>query len=133
VKQTGHNYLYGFLPGYFGQNQPTAVLNRWQKAGDITNIQRYNQNLSIYTAYNNANLSDLVYSDASYIRLKNVSLSWTLPEKWEQKAHLQRCKFYVQGQNLLTFTKYKGLDPETKSSTTLPPLRVVTLGIQVTL
>lgn len=47
--------------------------------------------------------------------------------------HLSNCRMYLQGQNLMTITGYKGMDPETQSLTTLPPLRVVTAGIQFSL
>ena len=135
VKQIGPNYLFGNgFGGFFPNiNQPVYVLDRWQKPGDIATHQRYNSNFSLYNQISAALSSDAAYSDASYMRLKNLSVSWQLPERWRQKARLQNCRLYMQGQNLLTITKYKGLDPETKSSTTLPPLRVLTMGIQVTL
>jgi TonB-dependent starch-binding outer membrane protein SusC len=138
VKQLGANYLFGnFMPGLFagGQgNQPTTILNRWQKPGDIKNIQRFTTTYNWSEEWNDAVLfSDAAYSDASYIRLKNLALSWQVPRGWKTKAHLQSARLYIQGQNLLTFTHYIGLDPETRSSTTLPPLRVLTVGLQVTL
>jgi hypothetical protein len=76
--------------------------------------------------------STAVYADASYLRLKNVSLSWDLPQTWIQKAHIDRCRLYLQGQNLLTWTKYNGADPENQNLAALPPLRTFTAGIQFT-
>jgi len=133
VKQIGPNYFVGIYPGTKGLNQPVSVLNRWQKQGDKSRIQRYNSDFGVSDAWFNATQSDVGYSDASYIRLKNLSLSWQLPEKWRQKAHLQNAVLYAHGENLLTFTKYKDMDPENKSaySSMLPPLRVVTIGLQV--
>jgi TonB-linked SusC/RagA family outer membrane protein len=136
VNQKGPNFNYGTaVPGYFNTNQPVSVLNRWQKPGDIKPIQLYNSTGSLSSVFGNVSgaASDAGYSNASFARLKNLSLSWQLPEKWTKKAHLQYCRLYLQGQNLLTFTKYSGLDPETLSSSTLPPLRVMTAGIQITL
>lgn len=135
VQQKGLNYFFGNISGAaFNINQPTTVLQRWQKQGDITSIQRYNSDYSlIMPAINTAFLSDAAWDDASYIRLKNVSLSLQLPEKWKQKLHLQNFRLFTQGQNLLTITNYKGLDPETMSTTNLPPLKILTLGLQVTL
>ncbi|WP_426582655.1 SusC/RagA family TonB-linked outer membrane protein [Mucilaginibacter sp. R-33] len=138
VKQVAQNYYPGgnIMPGWFngGQgNAPLYVLDRWQKPGDITTIQRYTQTFATYSAYAAAKESDAAYRDASYIRLKNVSLSYRLPLNFQQKLHLQNAKIFLQGQNLLTFSSYKGLDPETKSSTSLPPIRVLTLGVQITL
>ena len=134
TKQTGRNYFFGNgnPAGSENHNEPTSVLARWQKPGDITNVQRYSSNYNLfiqafYTAYE----SDAGNSDASYIRLKNLSLSYQMPEKWLRKVHIENLRLYLQGQNLLTFTHYYGLDPETLSSTTLPPLRVITSGIQI--
>lgn len=121
-----------FLPGTKFYNQTTVPLNRWQKPGDITFIQRYSSNTSLSQSYSNALSSDAVYSDAvSFIRLKNLSLSYQLPEKWQQQVRLRNCRLYMQCQNLLTITKYHGFDPETKGFSSLPPLRVVTFGLQV--
>ena len=134
IKQTGVNFLYSnsVMPGLEG-NQPVTVLNRWRNPGDIKPIQRFNQDYSLYNAYNDALFSDQAYSDASYIRLKNVSLSYQVPTKWKAKIYSQEIRFFIQGQNLLTITKYKGWDPETLSSTSIPPLRVFTGGVQITL
>jgi len=79
VKQTGLNYLFGNLPGYFFSstgNQPTSVLSRWQKVGNTSSIQRYNTTASISEQQDYAYESTAAYSDASYIRLKNLSFSW---------------------------------------------------------
>jgi TonB-linked SusC/RagA family outer membrane protein len=137
VKQTGPNMLFGSSsfsgPGAVNTNEPVWVLSRWQKQGDKTNIQRFNSNLSLSGALSNALQSEAHWSDASYIRLKNVSLSYQLPQSWRRKILKQDCRIYVQGQNLLTITKYKGIDPETQSVNSLPPLRVVTAGLLITL
>jgi hypothetical protein len=74
------------------------------------------------------NQSTASITDASFIRLKNIALSYDLP------LHLNdtQCRLMIQGQNLLTFTKYKDGDPEFISSGFLPPLKVITAGIQLT-
>jgi len=77
-----------------------------------------------YTFYRN---SDAAYGDASFVRLKNISLSYAVPT-----ASRWGCKLYLQGQNILTFTRYRGLDPENYSGQNLPPLRLITLGTQLT-
>jgi len=133
IKQIGANYVFGSgIPGISMTNQPTSILPRWQKPGDDVSIQRYNSTGSLYGPYFNALQSDAGFTDASFIRLKNISLSWQVPEKWRQKAHLQACRFYLQGQNLVTITGFKGMDPETRTISALPPLKVLTLGAQVT-
>lgn len=135
TRQRGLNYFFGrAYPGYFNTNQPNYVLGRWQKQGDLVAIQRYTSTYGLSTQWNDAaNLSDGAYTDASYIRLKNVSLSWNAPKTWTRGAHIEGLSVYLRAQNLLTITGYKGLDPETVSSTTLPPLRVITFGFRITL
>jgi hypothetical protein len=132
VKQKAIGYLYNGIPGRFTYgNQPTDVLNRWQKPGDVTTIQRFSQNTSVILPWINARNSDQSLIDASYLRLRNASLSWNLKDRWIKMLHMQNGRLFVQGQNLFTMTNYKGLDPETRSSTSLPTLRIITFGIQV--
>ena len=134
VKQKGPNYFYGRFPGAMRLNQPIWVLDRWQKPGDASSHQSFNSDYSLSGQWMNAaTYSDASYSDASYVRLKNVSVSWKLPDKYKGRMNIHGLRVFTQGQNLLTFTKYKGLDPETMSSTTLPPMRVITVGVQITL
>jgi len=57
-----------------------------------------------------------------------VELYYKFPTTWQNWAHMQNARIYLQGQNLYTFTKYIGLDPETEGLG-LPPLRVIMLGI----
>nr|WP_198160719.1 SusC/RagA family TonB-linked outer membrane protein [Pedobacter panaciterrae] len=132
TKQIAQNYLsYGY-PGTISNglgNQPVGQLNRWQKSGDTGLYQKYSTRGLPSTAI--FNQSDAVWNDASFIRLKNVSLSWRLPIELRKRLPLQNCRLYIQGQNLLTITDYLGLDPESKSSLSLPPLRVITMGIQI--
>lgn len=134
VKQQGRIFMYDYSPGAF-YNQPVSVLNRWQKAGDVTTVQKYSRsNTQSTNAFNNArNNSDLGFGDASYIRLKNASLSWQFPASWLKTLKMTNARLYVLGQNLWTITKYKGLDPETLSNSSLPPLRIITVGAQLTL
>ena len=137
VKQQGFNYLnsVSFIPGALG-NQPDWVMERWQKPGDITNIQKFTQysGSPAAVAYNNARFdADNLISDASFIRLKNLAISCQLPPKWVKKARLQNSRVFLQGQNLLTITNYRGSDPENQNSVVLPPLRIITAGIQITL
>lgn len=57
-------------------------------------------------------MSDRWLEDASYLRIQNISLSYNLPEKWAKKAFLQSARVYFNVQNVYTFTKYSGYDPE---------------------
>lgn len=132
VKQSGYNYLSYFTsaPGN-PVNQPGWVVNRWQETGSSASIQRYSTTSDFQNAYNNYLVSDRSITDASFIRLKNVSLSYSLSPSILKKIKMQDVKFFVQGQNVITVTSYQGLDPETQSSS-LPPLRVLTTGIHAT-
>ncbi len=135
VKQLGHNYLWaiGDPPGHFNANQPDYVLSRWQEKGDLTNVEKFSSEYGpADVAYQNLQNSDAAISDASFIRLKNLAFSYSLPTATTRKAGLQTVRIYIQCQNLLTFTGYKGLDPETQGLN-LPPLRMFTGGIQVSL
>lgn len=131
VKQLGQNHTLNnltLLPGQFvgtSSNQPTSVLRRWQKTGDETNIGYFTTN------YNGFQSSDHSFTDASYIRLKNISLSYQLPDKWLNRAQIRNCKFYMHGQNVLTITNWEGLDPETQNFYSLPPLRFWSFGIEL--
>ncbi len=133
VKQLGHNYLqYLRPPGYFA-NQPAFVLeNRWQKPGDITDVPRLTQGGVAYSAYNNYyRYSDRSITDASFIRLQNVSLAYQFPSSFLEKLRLKSLKLYIQAQNLFVISNYKGWDPETAFS--LPPLQTITFGLNITL
>lgn len=139
VKQTGTGFMTNraFAPGRFSvtnpqNNHPTQLLDRWQSYGDDATYQKYSTLSS--TGYNNARLyGAFAIEDASFIRLKNISLSYTLPQSLVKDWNIVGAKFYVQGQNLFTLTKYKGLDPETQSLQSLPTLQVLSLGLKLIL
>ncbi|KAA2239223.1 SusC/RagA family TonB-linked outer membrane protein [Chitinophaga agrisoli] len=135
VRQNGFNYLYiNGMPGTFNSNQPVEVLERWRKEGDHSSIQRYSQGPAAFAPFFNALKSDGAVVDASFIRWKNLSLSYQLPVKYIQKAHLQSVRFYLQAQNLFTITSFKGRDPEVAfDADTYPPLRIWTFGLQLAL
>lgn len=130
VKQENFNENYRMgMPGTM-INQPEGVTDHWQNVGDLGPYQSYSNSNSQKRAANiRYSQSDAAIGDASYIRLKNVSISFDLPQNWTKKF---LCKLSLQGQNLLTISHYKGMDPEFISSGYLPPLRVITTSLQVT-
>jgi TonB-linked SusC/RagA family outer membrane protein len=85
-------------------NQTTAILRRWQNPGDITDVPK----ASVY----NQRFSSRFVEDGSFLRLKNVRLGYELPEKLIARVGLSRLQIFVAGKNLLTFTRYSGMDPE---------------------
>lgn len=130
VCKKGYDYRISFLTPGYQQNQPVEVLNRWTEQAPNSNIQRYTQRSA--TTNSQWQTSDANYnSNLSFIRLKNVSLSWYLPQRWQKAMHLKAARIYAQGQNLYTLTRYKGLDPEIPGS--VPLLQTFTAGIQFTL
>jgi hypothetical protein len=135
VKQEGPGLNYGYLTysnGYPLRNKDESALERWKAAGQATTIPGASATAGkpIYNAYqNNYRLSSANWVDASFIRLKNVSLKYNFTEllkSWK----FNQITLYVQGQNLFTITPYDGFDPETKGYS-LPPLSVYTAGLQV--
>ena len=108
-------------------NQSRRLLGCWQKPGDVTDIPRYGE----YTEFDSRLLED-----ASFLRLKNVMLSYSLPSEWLSRQNAVRgVRVYFQAQNLLTWTRFSGLDPE--GSTNLyaaqyPMARQYTFGLDVT-
>lgn len=129
VNQIASNYFGQNPPGTVFNNQPVEVLNRWKNPGDLTSTQRFST--QSFTLWSNFTQSDAAYSkDASFLRLKNLSLSYSLSENVMHKIHIRSMRIFAQGQNLFAITRFKGLDPET-GNLVLPPLRVVTIGLQV--
>jgi TonB-dependent starch-binding outer membrane protein SusC len=130
VKIKAQNFSLGssYRVGMANYNQPIGVMDRWQKPGDITNIQKFSMSL-ISTALN----SDFIFTDASYIKLRNLALSYSIPSKLFGKINIEDFKIFAQAQNLFTITKYVGPDPESATLQNLPPLRTITFGIKTTL
>jgi TonB-linked SusC/RagA family outer membrane protein len=134
TRQKGMKGLFNesWLPGTM-RNQPKEVLSRWRNTGDMTNIQRYNQDYLLGTDYRTYLNSDAYYGDASFIRCKNIVLSWAIPQDLSKDLRIKGLRAYVQAQNIFTVTRYSGWDPETQSVTSIPPMRVITFGAQMTL
>lgn len=133
VQQSGNSHVLNsslVAPGRQA-NQPTSVLDRWTMPGDIEGGQRFSTSGVFQNAYSNYGNSDRSVTDASFIRLKTLSLSYMLPEIWTEKVHLNQAKLFLQGQNIFTITEYEGLDPENGNSA-LPPLRAITGGFHLT-
>lgn len=137
-KQLGVNYLAqvygGTVPGW-QTNQPEALLNRWQSLGDKAEFQKYTSQYSdaAIAALQYFSQSDAVYSDASYLRLKTLSISYSLSEKLIRKLMVQGINLFISSQNVLTISGYKGNDPETQNFYGVPPLKTIVGGIQITL
>lgn len=137
VNQTGINGL-NVQPGaaYPTQgNLPRRYLDRWQQPGDDARYQRYSADFAAPASQAQSRYfgSDAVVENASFIKLRNVALSYQLPQVLCRRFGIDNLRVYVQGQNLLTLTSFSGLDPERSGSLGLPSIRMITSGIQFTI
>ena len=94
-------------------NLPAYMLNRWTGEGTSNTIPRFVRGDAV-----NWQMSDLYVQDGSYMRLKNIQLGYTLPQKWTKKIFISSLRFFVGAENLLTLTSYRGFDPEISSGGT---------------
>lgn len=135
-KPVDYGYLWSFYTPVGGRENIKRELanDYWTTPGQIatrprlTNISTTEAGRNYVGIYSN---SDAAFSDASYIRLKNVALSYNLKTKWLTALKLDNVRLYIQGQNLLTFTNYDGFDPETPRLA--PPLKTFIAGIRLSL
>lgn len=118
----------------YSGNYPSWMLGRWTGEGTSNKYPRLALN-------NDANwmLSDLYVCDGSYLRLKNISLGYTVPRSLTHKIGVERFRVYVMADNLVTWTKYWGFDPEIASGGTslgidkgvYPQARTWTVGFNI--
>nr|WP_162988943.1 SusC/RagA family TonB-linked outer membrane protein [Pedobacter schmidteae] len=122
------------IPGMAG-NQPVTVMDRWRNEGDVKPIQKFTQSFIPNGAafkYSYLTAASDQFADASFIRLKNVALSWNVPFAWSSRLKINGLRLYLQAQNLFTVTNYIS-DPEVSSIFSLPSLRSLTAGITMSL
>lgn len=115
-----------------GRSWSAEILNRWTPENPYTDVPGLSTTPNNWTTAS----SRFLYS-ATYARLKNVSIGYTLPSDYFEKIGLKKLRIYLQGENLLTFYKHKGMDPEQSLDGTTyyryPAMRTITFGIQATL
>ena len=114
-------------PQFAGQNNQTIdMLQMWQKPGDVTHISSPDSPMQFDTH---------LLEDASFLRLKNLSVSYTFPKRWMLRTgFMQGAKIFFVGRNLLTFTDYKGFDPEIDSNVQLgnyPNTKQFSFGLEL--
>ena len=113
------------------QNQSVGTLNRWTGPGTSNTMPR-----AVFSDPNSNNrVSDRYLEDGSYLRIKNVTLGYTLPKRLIDAAHMTSARFYLSAQNLFTFTDYSGIDPEVSGNgidqAVYPVTRTITFGINL--
>ncbi len=136
-KQTGLNYLYSIYsqspPGSY-INLPVQALDHWKNLGDASDMMRLTTGYDYYGAASSFVNSSGAFSDASYIRLKTLSLDYTLPDHYLSKANLRNVRVFMNAQNLLTITGYKVGDPEMAGNLYSFPLqRTLSFGLSFNL
>lgn len=128
TKMTSTN-MYGY------NNQSTAVLRRWKKEGDETDMPR-----ALYGAGYNWLGSDRYVEDASFLRFRTLTLRYTLPKSVAGRLKVKNISAYATVENLFTWTKYTGQDPEVSSRgadpfrvaidySSTPPVKQFTFGV----
>ena len=112
---------------YSAYNQSKRLLDRWKKPGDISDIPRYGVTPQMDSRF---------LEDASFMRLKNLMLSYDFPSQLLKKSRcITRARIYLQAQNLFTWTKFSGLDPESTSNiyqAQYPMSRQFSCGVDIT-
>lgn len=130
VKQRNWNYTRNMpTPGTMS-NLPAEFVNVWsvENPGGIIMPYSTGTNTQVNTLTNNFRNSTAAIGDASFIRLKNVQLNYRIESS---DRFFKDAVVYVQGQNLWTWTKYFGLDPEFSVTGYLPPLKTIAFGLQL--
>ncbi|MEO3403822.1 TonB-dependent receptor [Mucilaginibacter sp. CAU 1740] len=145
LQQVNGNKIYNGAGQYMSvgfnngaDNQTIDQLNSWKKPGQITNVPE-----ARLFGGNGINPSSRFLDDGSYVRLKNVVLGYSFPKAWLTKIKLSSLRVYAQATNLITWTKYKGWDPELNSDAfsgnitqgydfyAAPQAKTITFGINV--
>lgn len=116
---------------YTAFNQTTAVLNRWTGPGTSNSMPR-----AVYNDPNNNSRPSTRYiENGSYLRIKNVTLSYTIPKRELKSFFMRSARIYVSAENLYTFTKYSGFDPEVGvtgiDNNVYPVCRTVSVGVNL--
>ncbi|MHC1778303.1 MAG: TonB-dependent receptor [Lentimicrobium sp.] len=108
IYMSGDRYLSSNAESW--DNQSLDQLDRWQQPGDFTEVPQ-----ARFDTRNGSQHSTRYLKDGSYLRIRNISLGYNLSKQTTQKLRLNKVRLYISGQNLLTFTKYPGFDPEVNS------------------
>jgi TonB-linked SusC/RagA family outer membrane protein len=115
-------------PTYAGQTMHRDVLRAWQNPGDITDIPRLE-----LASSNRSTQSHLI--DASYFAIRNLTVGYTLPERWLHRLSFDTARIYLAADNLYTFTALQGFDPQGSLTSSLSynyvPIRTISIGLNL--
>ena len=122
-------YFYENPNVFAGYNQSKTVLDYWKEPGDITRFPGYD--VAQFTQFDSR-----LIEDASFMRLKNLTIGYTIPENIITKTgFISGARVFATGRNLFTVTNYSGPDPEVDSNLTLganPNTKQYTFGVEIT-
>jgi TonB-linked SusC/RagA family outer membrane protein len=97
-------------------NQSRQVLNRWQNAGDITNVPLAMYTASSFQGMAFTDASSRYIEDGSFLRVRNINIGYNFPQALLSRIKLSAAKIYFSAQNVYTFTNYSGFDPESQNT-----------------
>jgi hypothetical protein len=121
--------------GNYGGALHEDILNRWQKPGDITNVPRMDAGAQRATDHNAT--SSRWLTDASFLNLRALTLSYNLPASLTSRLGISNSQFFVSGENLFFSSKRRGMNNQQAfsgvTSNAYPPARVISAGISVNL
>ncbi|TRX71842.1 TonB-dependent receptor [Carboxylicivirga sp. M1479] len=133
-------------------NLSSDMLDYWKIPGHQTDVPKLDNATTVYrnpqwpgsglNGYDVSRLNNRFLEDASYLRLRNITLGYSFKNDWVRKLYMERIRVYVQGSNLLTFTGYTGIDPEVSAygssailsgydEITMPQAKSVKFGIDI--
>lgn len=116
-------------PAYLYDNLSTDLLREWRQPGDITDIIRSGAN------FDDVSNSTRFVEKGDFLRFRNVSISYSLPKQWIGTIKLTNARLFMQGQNLFTWTDFRGFDPEISTGSLVgaqyPALRTITFGLNI--
>ena len=117
-------------PAYIASSISRDLLREWRNPGDITDIPSPKSNIDVYQS-----LTTRYLENGSFWRLRNIEMSYNLPKNFSSSLKIAGARVFVQGQNLLTITKFRGFDPEITTPSLggaqYPSLRTVTAGFSI--
>ena len=134
------NDVYNAMRVYLTQSRNERT-NMLAEVGDRWKPSNASNKVPSATGYIPYDISSRFIEDASFLRLKNITLGYTLPEKWTRKIWVNKLRLYVSAQNLFCLTKYSGFDPEVSMLSSpltpgfdwgaYPKSRVFTMGLDI--
>lgn len=112
---------------YYYDNLTTDLLREWRRPGDITDIPGFNSNFESGTTH--------FVEKGDFLRFRNASISYSLPSALLKSVKVNSARLFVQGQNIITWTNFRGFDPEISTGSLVgaqyPALRTITFGLNV--